>query len=95
MAILAATKRKASAEAKLDAIEQFVNEERSSLNKLEEDKRSSVMSRLRNKAWIQDQQRGKTQLASKRLAAKNLCEIPRTMDIELAQTDIHPHTRAA
>ena len=72
MAVLATTKRKASAEAKLDAIEQLTNEERSSSNKLEEDEISSVMSRLRTKAWIQDQQRGKTQLESKRLAAMNL-----------------------
>jgi hypothetical protein len=62
MTVLAATKRKASAEAKLEAIEQSVNDERSSSNKSEEDEISSVMSRLRTKAWIQDQQRDKTQL---------------------------------
>jgi hypothetical protein len=56
MAVLAATKRKASAEAKLEAIEQSINEEMSSSNKSGEDERYSVMSRLRTKAWIQDQQ---------------------------------------
>ncbi|CAB3980037.1 Hypothetical predicted protein [Paramuricea clavata] len=99
MAVLAATKRKASAEAKLKAIEQSINEERSSSNKSEEGERSSVMSRLRTKAWIQDQQRDKTQLESKRLEAKNLgvrmrTEKPRMMDVELSHTDNELHIKS-
>ena len=99
MAVLAATKRKASAEAKLEATEQSINEERSSSNKSVEDERSSVMSTLRTKAWIQDQQRDKTQLKSKRLEAKNLgvrmrTEKPRMMDVELSHTDNELHIKS-
>ena len=77
----------------------LINEERSSSNKWEEDERSSVMSRLSTKAWIQEQQQGKTQLEFKRLAAKNLgvrmrTEKPRMMNVELSHTDNHLHTKS-
>lgn len=77
----------------------LINEERSSSNKLEEDERSSVMSRLSTKAWIQEQQQGKTQLEFKRLAANNLgvrmrTEKPRMMNVELSHTDNHLHTKS-
>jgi hypothetical protein len=57
------------------------------------------MSRLSTKAWIQEQQQGKTQLEFKRLAANNLgvrmrTEKPRMMNVELSHTDNHLHTKS-
>jgi hypothetical protein len=57
------------------------------------------MSRLSTKAWIQDQQQGKTQLEFNRLAAKNLgvrmrTKKPRMMNVELSHMDNHLHTKS-
>ncbi len=71
MAVLAAKKKKAAAEAKLEAIEQSINKERTFSNKSGDD-RSSELSRLRTKIWIQNQRHDEPQIDPKRLKEEKL-----------------------
>jgi hypothetical protein len=87
MAVLAAKRKKAAAEAKLEAIEQSINEERTFSNKSGDD-RSSELSRLRTKIWIQNQRYDEPQIDPKRLKEEKLdvqipAEEPRVKAVEV------------